>query len=154
MFLALLIIYPKKMGIRKATLDDQPSISNLLTQLGYPGTEAFLPENLVQMLSQPWSDVLVYVLKDKVVGVIAFDFLTQLAVKGSFARISCFAVDEDARDKGVGKLLEEHFTNLAREKKCDRIEVHCHLRRVGAHRFYERQGYHESPKYFFKSLID
>jgi len=89
-----------------------------------------------------------------VVGFIAFDFIPQLTTRGDFARISCFAVDENVRGKGIGNMLEEHFTKLAIERKCDRIEVHCHLRRVGAHRFYERQGYTESPKYFIKMLPD
>jgi ribosomal protein S18 acetylase RimI-like enzyme len=140
------------MNIRKATLADQAGLSNLLNQLGYPGTEVFLSKNLEKMLGQPQSEVLVYELDGKVLGFIAFDFLTQLVVKGDFARISCFAVDETARGMGVGKALEEHFTNLAIARKCDRIEVHCHSRRVDAHRFYYRQGYHESPKYLMKSL--
>ncbi len=142
------------MNIRNATLADHPTISNLLSQLGYPGTESFLPGNLERMLSQPNSHLLVYDLDGQVAGFIAFDFLTQLVVKGDFARISCFAVDENVRGKGVGKDLEEHFTNMARERNCDRIEVHCHSRRVDAHRFYYRQGYHESPKYLIKSLAD
>jgi hypothetical protein len=33
-------------------------------------------------------------------------------------------------------------------------EVHCHSRRTVAHQFYERQGYHESPKYFVKLFND
>ncbi|HZE85293.1 MAG TPA: hypothetical protein VE035_13355 [Puia sp.] len=41
---------------------------------------------------------------------------------------------------------------MARSRKCDRIEVHCHLRRKDAHRFYEQQGYTDSPKYLIKSL--
>jgi ribosomal protein S18 acetylase RimI-like enzyme len=142
------------MNIRKATLADQPTLSNLLTQLGYPGTEEFLMANLERMLNQSQSEVLVYELDGKVLGFIAFDFLTQLVVKGDFARISCFAVEETARGMGVGKALEEHFTNLAIARKCDRIEVHCHSRRVDAHRFYYRQGYQESPKYLMKSLAD
>jgi GNAT superfamily N-acetyltransferase len=48
--------------------------------------------------------------------------------------------------------METHVSTLARERSCDRIEVHCHSRRTDAHRFYERQGYEESPKYFTKSL--
>lgn len=142
------------MNIRSATVSDHPVISNLLMQLGYPGAESFLPENLERMLSQPNSHVLVYDLDGQITGLIAFDFLTQLVVKGDFARISCFAVDENARGHGVGKALEEYFTNIAIERKCDRIEVHCHSRRVDAHRFYYRQGYHESPKYLMKSLVD
>ena len=140
--------------IRKATLADAPVISNLLEQLGYPGTESYLEENLAVMLRQPSSDVLVYELDNKVVGFIAFDFIPQIVVKGDFMRISCFAVDKDTRSGGVGKQLEDHISQLARERNCNRIEVHCHTRRVDAHRFYERQGYQESPKYFFKSIID
>jgi N-acetylglutamate synthase-like GNAT family acetyltransferase len=142
------------MNIRKATLADQAALSDLLDQLGYPGTGDFLSANLERMLGQPQSEVLVYESDGEILGLIAFDFLTQLAVKGDFARISCFAVDENARSMGVGKALEEHFTNLAIARKCDRIEVHCHSRRVDAHRFYYRQDYHESPKYLMKSLAD
>ena len=142
------------MAIRKAALADHAAISKLLEQLGYPGTEAYLPENLEVMLSQPLSTVLVYELDGVVAGLIAFDFIPQLTTRGDYARISCFAVDENIRSKGIGNALEEHFTQMATERKCDRIEVHCHSRRIDAHRFYERQGYHESPKYFIKMLPD
>ncbi|MDN3579915.1 GNAT family N-acetyltransferase [Mucilaginibacter flavus] len=141
------------MFIRSSVVSDHPAISNLLAQLGYPGSESFLPANLERMLGQANSQVLVCEVDGQVAGFIAFDFLTQLVVKGDFVRISCFAVDASARSKGVGKLMEDHLTTLAKERNCDRIEVHCHSRRVDAHRFYERQGYQDSPKYFFKSLI-
>ena len=142
------------MSIRKATLADHTAISGLLHQLGYPGNESYLPENLETVLSQPLSTVLVYELDGAIAGFIAFDFIPQLTTRGDYARISCFAVDGNARGKGIGNALEEHFTKLATERKCDRIEVHCHSRRVDAHRFYERQGYQESPKYFIKMLPD
>jgi GNAT superfamily N-acetyltransferase len=140
------------MSIRSATLADHSAISNLLTQLGYPGTEDFLPGNLEQMLGQPSSQVLVYDDNGEIAGFIAIDFLTQLVVKGDFIRISCFSVDENTRGKGIGKVLEDYITELGKERNADRIEVHCHTRRVDAHRFYYRQGYSESPKYLMKSL--
>lgn len=31
-------------------------------------------------------------------------------------------------------------------------ELHCHSRRKQAHKFYNRQGYAESPKYLIKML--
>ncbi|MDB5150340.1 MAG: family N-acetyltransferase [Mucilaginibacter sp.] len=141
------------MSIRSATLADHAAISALLTQLGYPGTEDFLPGNLEKMLEQPSSQVLVYEDDGTVAGFIAIDFLTQLVVKGDFIRISCFSVDENTRGKGVGKALEDYITELGKERNVDRIEVHCHSRRVDAHRFYYRQGYSESPKYLMKSLV-
>ncbi|QEM09417.1 GNAT family N-acetyltransferase [Mucilaginibacter rubeus] len=142
------------MAIRSATLADHSAISNLLTQLGYPGTQDFLPENLEKMLSQASSQVLVYDDEGEVAGFIAIDFLTQLVVKGDFIRISCFSVDENTRGKGIGKALEDYITELGKKGYCDRIEVHCHSRRVDAHRFYYRQGYSESPKYLMKSLVE
>ncbi|WP_413668791.1 GNAT family N-acetyltransferase [Mucilaginibacter sp. Mucisp86] len=142
------------MAIRSATLADHSAISNLLTQLGYPGTEEHLPENLELMLRQPSSRVLVYEDEGQVAGFIAIDFLTQLVVKGDFIRISCFSVDENIRGKGIGKALEDYITELGKERNADRIEVHCHTRRIDAHRFYYRQGYTESPKYLMKSLVD
>jgi len=141
------------MAIRSATLADHSVISNLLTQLGYPGTQDFLPENLEKMLGQSSSQVLVYEDEGEVSGFIAIDFLTQLVVKGDFIRISCFSVDENTRGKGIGKALEDYITELGKGRNCDRIEVHCHSRRVDAHRFYYRQGYSESPKYLMKSLV-
>jgi GNAT superfamily N-acetyltransferase len=142
------------MPIRNATLADHSAISALLTQLGYPGTEDFLPANLEKMLGQSQSRVLVYEDEGTVAGFIAIDFLTQLVVKGDFIRISCFSVDKNIRGKGIGKALEDHITELGKERNCDRIEVHCHTRRVDAHRFYYRQGYVESPKYLMKSLLE
>lgn len=63
-------------------------------------------------------------------------------------------MDESDRGVGIGAALEARATELAKARGCDRIEVHCHSRRVDAHRFYFRQGYSESPKYLVKSLIE
>jgi len=43
---------------------------------------------------------------------------------------------------------------LARQRGCDRLEVHCHGRREREHAFYRREGFVEAPKYFAKSLRD
>lgn len=66
--------------------------------------------------------------------------------------ISYLVVDSTIRSKGIGKELEEFATASARKRGCDRIQVHCHSRRIDAHRFYERQGFKEAPKYFSKML--
>jgi len=140
------------MGIRKATLADHDGIRNLLDQLDYPGSESFLFKKMEIVINNPLEELIVYERKDKIVAFIVLEFLPQLGLKGDIARIGYFAVDQSARNKGIGKELEEYCEKLAVEKGCDRIEVHCHERRKDAHRFYYRQGYHESPKYLMKSL--
>lgn len=140
------------MGIRKATLADAAGIKSLLDQLGYPGTESFLMQKMEIVLNNPLSVLLVYECDEKIAAFIILDFLTQLGLEGDIARIGYFAVDEAYRSKGIGREMEVCIEQLAREKNCDRIEVHCHDRRKDAHRFYFRQGYYESPKYLMKSL--
>ncbi|HEY4108273.1 GNAT family N-acetyltransferase [Puia sp.] len=87
-----------------------------------------------------------------ILALLSLHFIPQIALKGDFARISYFAVDEQARSRGIGRELEAEATRLARERGCVLLEVHCHTRRTRAHEFYYRQGYEESPKYLIKRL--
>jgi GNAT superfamily N-acetyltransferase len=137
--------------IRPVQPTDIEAIRNLLVQLEYYPPAA-LEEKLRLLSAHPDEILLVYELDTEVVAFLSLHFIPQLAVDGDFARISYFAVKDGARSHGIGHQLEEHITTLARLRNCDRIEVHCHSRRTDAHRFYERQGYEESPKYFIKSL--
>jgi len=141
------------MSIRKATLADHKAIKHLLEQLEYPATPDLIKNRMEAMLHHPDQQILVYEDQGKIVGFISLHFIPQIALAGDFAVISYFAVDETARSLGIGKALEEYAVKIATDRKCDRIHVHCHSRRTDAHRFYERQGYEESPKYFIKSLL-
>lgn len=140
------------MGIRSAKPEDWKEIGELLDQLGYPDTEPFLMERIVQLLKHPDEKLLVYEKEDRVVALMSIQFIPQLALKGDFARISYFVVDRSIRSKGIGRELEEYCCSLAKERKCDRMEVHCHARRRLAHRFFLRQGFEESPKYLIKMI--
>lgn len=140
------------MSIRKATLADSTKIQDLLKQMDYPDTENFILKKLEILLSHSDAVLFVYEEANEVLAFISIHFIPQLALEGDFARISYFAVDETARSKGIGKEMEAHCVALAQERNCDRIELHSHSRRTEAHRFYNRQGYTEVPKYLVKSL--
>lgn len=133
--------------IKTPSLADAPAISALLESLGYPGTHAFIERRVTQLITLPDASLLVAVDSGEVIGVISLHFIPQLALNGDIYRISYLCVSERARGRGVGALLEEHAESLARQRGCDRIELHCHERRTDAHRFYYRQHYVESPKY-------
>jgi GNAT superfamily N-acetyltransferase len=139
--------------IRKATLKDAAAIRLLLEQLDYPTGEGFIEQKLPEMLAHPDQELLVYDDNGTVAGFVSLHFIPQIALAGAFAVISYFSVDRDYRSKGIGAQLEAHCSQLAKQRKCDRMQVHCHIRRENAHRFYERQGFHESRKYFIKSLL-
>jgi GNAT superfamily N-acetyltransferase len=138
--------------IRHAQQTDWPWIVRLLDQLDYPDTGKFLENRLAQLLKDPAEIFLVWEDGAAILGFLSLHFIPQIALPGDFARISYFSIDETARSKGIGAKLEEHATQLAREKGCELIEVHCHTRREKAHAFYFRQGYEESPKYLVKRL--
>ena len=141
------------MKIRTIKESDHGVISDLLSQLGYPDTERFIKEKIRTLLENP-NEYLVVIENENehVFGFISVHIIPQIALEGDFARISYFAVDKNYRSLGAGKILEEYCVQVATERNCDRIEVHCHTRREKAHLFYYRQGYEESPKYLMKKL--
>ena len=142
------------MNIRKGQLQDAAQLAELLSQLDYPATTEFVEGKLRKLLHHP--DVYCLVAVDgsnRVIGFISLHFIPQLGLEGDFCRISYFCIDQQSRSQRIGKLLEERAVEVARERRCDRIEVHCHIRRTHAHRFYERQGYVEAPKYLSKKLV-
>lgn len=138
--------------IREARIGDGDAIASLLAALGYPATEGFIASKIEQQLKHHDARLLVACDESQILGFISLHFIPQLALPGDFCRISYFCVSEGARSRGVGARLEEAAVALAKERGCDRMEVHCHARRELAHRFYYRQGYSESPKYLLKSL--
>jgi GNAT superfamily N-acetyltransferase len=138
--------------IRLALHTDWPAIVRLLDQLDYPDTAKFMETRLAQLLNDPAEILLIWEDDAAILGFLSLHFIPQIALPGDFARISYFSIDETARGKGIGAQLEEHATQLARERGCELIEVHCHTRRDRAHAFYFRQGYEESPKYLVKRL--
>jgi GNAT superfamily N-acetyltransferase len=140
-------------AVRDATVADAPAISALLTSLGYPGTEGFVPDKIAALLQHSDARLLVATDGTDVLGVVSLHFIPQLALPGDFCRISYLCVAEGARSRGVGAVLEAQVLALAKARGCDRIELHCHSRRTDAHRFYARQGYEESPKYLMKLLV-
>lgn len=140
------------MNIRDVQLSDREKIVALLEQLGYPETDVFMEDKLISLLQDPNEIIVVAEDQNVIIAFISIHFIPQIALKGDFARISYFCVDENHRSNGVGRILEEYCEEVAKLRDCDRIEVHCHLRRQEAHEFYSRQGYIESPKYLMKSL--
>ncbi|MHC1719989.1 MAG: GNAT family N-acetyltransferase [Clostridiaceae bacterium] len=140
------------MGIREAKPDDGMAISELLVQLGYPGTEPFIKEKIEQLEKHPDEVMLVYEIEGKVVAFVSLHFIPQIALQGDFARISYLIVDKAYRNRGIGGEIENYCFKLAKNKNCDRMEVQSHAKRRMSHRFYYRQGYEESPKYFIKMI--
>lgn len=63
-------------------------------------------------------------------------------------------VDERLRGKGVGAQMIAAAEKLLAGKGCQLVEVTSNLRRVDAHRFWERNGYERTSARFAKQVRD
>lgn len=140
------------MQIREGRTGDARAVASLLTALGYPGTEGFIERKIAQQLDHPDARLFVAVEGSRLLGFLSLHFIPQIGLEGDFCRISYFCVVDSAQGLGVGTALEERAEMEASARGCDRIELHCHSRRVRAHGFYFRRGFVESPKYLMKLL--
>ncbi|WP_312241104.1 GNAT family N-acetyltransferase [Pantoea sp.] len=140
------------MNIRQAQPQDSFALGALLAELGYGGTESFIEKRLAQLSSHPDERLLVVEYGGRVQGFLSMHFVPQLALAGDFARISYFCIAESECSKGMGQKLLRYAEDLAIQRGCDRMEVHCHVSRLKANQFYEREGYQESPLYQIKDL--
>lgn len=138
-------------SLRPASLDDATAIVHLLRELGYPGAEAFIERRLRELQSRTDTLLQVAEVGGVVVGVIALQFVPQLALPRDFCRVTYLCVAGGARGLGIGARLEAWAQDEARLRNCHRIELHCNAHRVDAHRFYDGLGYVESPKYLVKA---
>ena len=138
--------------IRVAELGDAAAIAQLLQQLSYAQSTAFIQLKLKQFAQDPNSVTFVAVDHQYLCGVLSLNLIPQLALAGHFARISYLCVDSSYRAKGIGKLFVQAAEQYAQVRGCDRIELHCNQDRQAAHQFYLSQGYTDAPKYFRKLL--
>jgi GNAT superfamily N-acetyltransferase len=138
--------------IRDARPEDGKAVSHLLDELGYTHTEPFIEEHLSKLTIGKDNRILVAELGEAVLGILSIHFIPQLALAGDFARITYFCVSKKHKGRGIGRKLIEAAEALARERRCDRMEVHCHFRRTEAHQFYFHMQYEENRKYLIKML--
>ncbi|MFX5835211.1 GNAT family N-acetyltransferase [Acinetobacter baumannii] len=140
------------MNIRLAQWEDTETICYLLKQMGYSQPLKVVQEQFQILSKDPNAITLVAADDLKVYGVLSLYFIPQIALEGDFAKICYLCVDENMRSKGVGHLLAQEAERLARQRGCERMELHSGIQRPLAHQFYLREGYVEAPKYFRKAL--
>jgi len=132
--------------IRRATLDDAPSVASLLGELGYPSTEAEARERLCAAAGS--TEVLVAEAETRVVGLIAVQSAPYFPDGSTVMRITALVIAETERRRGIGRELIEAATRLAAQQNCSAVELTTAERRAEAHSFYESLGFaHVSRRY-------
>ncbi|AYN92695.1 GNAT family N-acetyltransferase [Pseudomonas sp. LTJR-52] len=147
--------------IRRATLDDLPSIVSLLANdtLGATREDNSLPLQAayVQAFEAINADanqfLAVAVVDGLAVGTLQLSFLPYISHLGSWrAQIEAVRVHEQMRGSGLGRRLFEWAFDQARQRGCRMIQLTCDRARPDAHRFYESLGFTPSHTGFKMKL--
>ena len=139
--------------IRRATAGDAADIARLIDELGYAVTDAEVEARL-EAISQARQSILVAELSGAVVGCLSTSTMTVLHRPAPVGRISMMVIDQTLRGRGIGPHIVEAAERLLADKGCQLVEITSNLRRVDAHRFWERLGYERTSARFAKQVRD
>ena len=137
--------------IRTAEASDAQALARLIGQLGYAVTGDEVSERL-QAMHTEGRVVLLAELEDAVVGCLSTSVMRVLHRPAPVGRISMMVVDEKLRSRGIGAVLVEAAEQALAMQGCYMVEVTSHVRRIEAHRFYERIGYQRTSVRLAKEL--
>lgn len=94
----------------------------------------------------------VAVVNERVIGFISSVWSYEIGRKVGFMHIVGLAVKKQNQNQGVGKLLLKTMENYAKEKGITSIILNSGVQRIGAHAFYEHNGYNKIPGAFQLSV--
>jgi GNAT superfamily N-acetyltransferase len=131
--------------LRAAVPADGDDVAALLGQLGYPCGHAEAAARILAVAGDRRQALLLAVERGAVRGLLALHAMYSLARGADIVRITALVVAEQARGRGIGRLLL---------REAERLEISSGRHRTGAHAFYRGCGFAESGRRFVKPLGD
>ena len=142
------------MKIRNTKLEDLDDVFELLNELYENKIEYFeFAKKYKESLENSNFYEIVAIEKNKVVGVLISRVISMLAKKKNILFIDDLIVNENCRNKGIGKLLIKTATTYAISRDCGALELTSMIQNINAHRFYENNGF-EKRQYKFKKNLN
>jgi len=134
--------------IRSATPADAAAIAGLLAQLGY----VLASNDIAGRLAGGDAAALVADGGGRILGVLGYDTRWYLHKNGLITSIDSLVVDGEFRSRGIGEALVNAACEMARAGGVQVVDLHSHVSREDARRFYERIGFAVTSNYFVKNL--
>ncbi len=125
------------MIIREIELEDIGDFITLSKQLGYNVEKEYVLECIKNKND---SEIVFVAEEDKVIGWINLR-INKTYISKPYGEIVGFVVDENRRNKGVGKKLLEKSELWVKMKGVSKILLHTNVKRIDAHKFYKRNKY-------------
>lgn len=138
--------------LRPAGEADAKHVALLMSELGYPSTEADVKDRLHRSMSSQTSCCLVAQSAGEVVGLMSAELVPYFPTGTTLCRVTSLVVSSQQRRRGIGERLIAAAADFARAQKCSGLELTSAERRADAHRFYERLGFSRTAFRFFRTL--
>jgi GNAT superfamily N-acetyltransferase len=136
-----LSIVSLSMIIREVTAEDAAAITALSHQLGYTISEAQTLQNINALLQSERHATFVAV-DEKVIGWMGVSYTVSVE-SPPMCEVHGLVIDEQYRNKGVGKLLIEKAKEWSSDKAVGKLRLRCNVIRTETHKFYEHIGFTE-----------
>jgi GNAT superfamily N-acetyltransferase len=137
---------PADLEIRPATLDDLPTIVEMLardsmtSQSSSPTPGQF--KAFEEITAHPDNELIVATLDGQIVATLQLTFIPGLSNDGAWrAQFEAVRVRADLRNQRIGTRLIEWVIERARTRGCRIVQLTSNIARVDARRFYERLGF-------------
>jgi len=139
-------------SIRPYREGDLLAVAALVTALGYPTKTDQMRARLDRIAHHPDHATFIAVADGHIVGMVGAYLAPSYEHDEPTGRLTALIVSESARGTGVGARLVAAAEAWVRERGATVMMLTSHLRRTGAHAFYEHLGYDETGKRFVREL--
>jgi len=148
-------------SIRKATIDDLPSLAKLLGFLFEQEAEFTANYNrqtkgLEMIISNPTIGELLVAEQPHsgIVGMVSLLYTVSTALGGKVALMEDMIVHPNDRGHGCGSMLVGAALELAKERDCKRITLLLDFDDLSAERFYQKHGFKLSPMVPLRQILN
>ena len=138
--------------VRPCILEDAADVSSLLGELGYELSFEATAEGIRRPKETGSDPTFIAEENGRPLGVIALHRCHMIQYQAPVVRITALVVKQQARRRGVGRLLTDHAVHWARQSGCEFIELTSALDRAEAHAFYRGLGFEANSLRFRKAL--
>lgn len=142
------------MIFREFDRDDICGICELINcELGYSVSVDDLALRIKQMRDDKHYCIFVAENNNEVIAFIGIHIGLAFEYSGKIARIIALAVKKEYHRQGIGTKLLQTAESYFKENHVELIAVNSGIRRVEAHRFYEKQGFYKKGYRFAKAVF-
>ena len=143
------------MIIRRYQSNDLESLTELMSDLGYPSNLIEMKKRIARIHSNPFYSTFVAEMNGVVVGMVGIRQLFTYEFDNVVTQISALVTKKEYRNKGIGRALVRYAEEWAIQEGSDVIVLTSGNKeeRLKAHEFYKLNGYVITGYRFVKKLI-